>query len=164
MLERYALLATLGLLASCHAREGDAIWPANASQAVVADTGGGFAPQAPAGSSCRDAEAGTFTFTVADNKLRWRVCHAPGGAQPYAEVSGDRSLSADEARGLLDALRQVTRTKATGCGADKSVLTLRVTTPTGAHDYLDSFYVCHGSGVYVDGIDEVLGQARRLAR
>ncbi len=163
MVERWLVIGSLAILAGCHAAPSNAVWPPDASQVIVADTGGGFAPQAPTGSECRDADAGSFTFTVADDELRWRVCRAPGGNTPYVYATGERRLSASEAQGLTDALRKVAPTKATSCGADKPLLTLRVKTPSGDHDYLDSFYVCHGSGAYVDGIDEVLGQARSLA-
>ena len=139
----------------------NAIWPSNATEMVLTNSGGGFAPPAPTGSECQSGED-TFTLTVATRNFAWKECQG-SGSDPYLFVSDQRVLSQAEFDGVVEALRAVTVSTRTGCGADKGSLTLTVTTPTGDHQYLDDFYACNHAGTYVSGLDEVFQASQNLA-
>lgn len=136
------------------------VWPGNATKMVAEDRGGGFTGPAPAGSACAALRMGTYTLTVADQRLAWHVCTA---GSTYSYVDGTRTLDDTEYASLIAALRATTLSTRTTCGADKSMQTLTVTTPSGATVYLDSFYVCSHQGTYIDGIDGVFAAASTLA-
>ena len=141
------------------------IWTSDATQAVVEDDGGGFVGPPPAGSECGYG-VGTYTFTVADDKLAWHYCDttpATAGA-PFMFIDGSRILTATERDMLVTALQAVVPSTRTNCGADKSDRRLTITGPSGANIYLDDFYACLHLGVYVSGIDTVFSVASTLAR
>ena len=140
----------------------NAIWPSNALSMVVKNEVGGFVGPAPQGSACQSGEA-TYALTAANRTFTWQVCQSTGSA-PYTLDSGTRTLDATELDSLVSALKAVTLSKNGSCGADKSVLTLQVTTPASKHDYLDDFYSCQQAGVYVTGIDNVLQLSDTLRR
>src|SRR5258708_1769943 len=160
----FALLATVGLAIGCDGSgtENDAVWPANAAKMVATDLGGGFVGPAPAGSDCSGLGVGTYTFTIADSKLAWHVCQSTGG-QPYHNTDGARVLSSNETAMLVAALKAVTISTRTTCGADKGDLKLSVTTPADEKTYLDDFYACSKNGVYVSDIDGVFTASTTLA-
>lgn len=141
------------------------IWTSDATQAVVEDDGGGFVGPPPAGSECGYG-VGTYTFTVADDKLAWHYCDnnpATAGA-PFTFIDGSRTLAGSERDMLITALKAVMPPTNTGCGADKSERRLTITGPNGSNVYLDAFYQCQHRGVYVEGIDTVFGVASALAK
>ena len=129
---------------------------------VAIRQGAGFGPSAPAGSKCDALGEGSYTFTVADKHLGWHLC-AGQASTPYDFVDGGRVLDANEAKRLVTTLQAVAVYSGNGCGADKPNYSLKVTTPAGEREYLDSFYACNMQGTYVDGIDEVLAAASDLA-
>jgi len=138
-----------------------AIWPANATQMVIKNEGGGFVGPAPSGSECQAGEA-SFTFTVATRNLAWEKCQT-SASNPYTHITGERTLNKAQVDGGLDAaLQGVALSTKTSCGADKSSLLLTVTTPTGEHEYLDDFYACNKAGTYVSGLDQLLQAASDL--
>ena len=141
------------------------IWTSDATQAVVEDDGGGFGGLAPTGSACSYG-VGSYTFTVADNKLVWHYCNsatAPANT-PFTFIDGSRVLTTSERDMLVAALKAVVPSTSSLCGADKSTRRLTITRPAGASVYLDGFYACLHQGVYVDGIDTVMSVAGNLAK
>jgi hypothetical protein len=139
------------------------IWPANATKVVAVNQGGGFGAQGPAGAACRFQGEGSYTVTVADKQLVWKVCQA-FVAPTYTYREGTRTLDDGEFDRVLAALGKVQLTTRTSCGADKASLSLRVTTPAGEKEYLDSFYLCAKQGIYVDEIDGVFSVLDMLAK
>ena len=137
------------------------VWSSDATKAVVEDTGGGFTGPPPAGSECGSG-VGSYTFTVADDRLAWHVCDST--QMPFKYVDASRVLNTGERMMLLDALQAVVVSTRTLCGADKSNRLLTVTRPSGALTYLDSFYACENKGIYVDGIDSAFNVANKLAK
>jgi hypothetical protein len=137
------------------------VWPDNATKMVAEDHGGGFVGPAPAGSSCPALRAGTYTLTVADRRLAWHICTF---GTVYSYVDGAKTLGDADYASLVAALKAVTLSTSTTCGADKSIETLTVTTPAGDAVYLDSFYVCAHQGTYVDHLDELFFVASNLAK
>jgi len=140
---------------------GEMVWSADATKAVVEDVGGGFVSPPPTGSECGYG-VGSYTFTVADNKLVWHVCDTT--QTPFKYVDGSRVLNAGERMMLVDALDAVVISTKNLCGADKSTRLLTVTRPAGPVTYRDSFYACEHQGIYVDGIDTVFSVANKLAK
>ena len=141
------------------------LWTSDSTQAVVEDDGGGFVGPPPSGSECGYG-VGSYTFTVADDKLAWHYCDttpATAGA-PFKFIDGSRTLSAAERDMLVTALRAVVPSTNAQCGADKSERRLTISGPSGATVYLDDFYACQHQGVYVKGIDGVFSVAGTLAR
>jgi hypothetical protein len=146
---------------------GSIVWPPTATKLVAEDRGGGFGPAAPAGSECRYAGAGTFTLTVDDQQLAWQVCETGGvvtPAAPYKLTQGKRALGDADFDRLIAALVKLRVSSRMICGADKQELALRVTTPAGDSEYLDSFYSCQKRGIYVDDIDSIFTIVRMLAK
>lgn len=137
------------------------VWSSDAAKAVVEDIGGGFVGPPPAGSECGYG-VGSYTFTVADDKLVWHFCDT--AQTPFKYVDGARVLNASERMMLLDALEAVVISTKNLCGADKSTRLLTVTRPSGPVTYRDSFYSCLNQGIYVDSIDSVFSVASTLAK
>lgn len=79
-------------------------------------------------------------------------------------AASQRKLTDAEYAAYVEQLRKVSVSLGSSCGADKPTYSLKVSTPSGEHEYLDSFYACNKQGVYVDGLDELLQAARALAR
>jgi hypothetical protein len=129
---------------------------------TVRNAGGGFIGPAPQGSECQSGEA-TYTLSVSTRSFTWQVCQTAVMA-PYTWNSGERVLDQAEFDTLVTVLKAVSISTRDTCGADKSTLTLQVTTPTATHDYLDDFYACTHAGVYVTGIDELLQVSAGLAK
>lgn len=138
------------------------VWPADATKMVAEDHGGGFTGPAPAGSTCPTLRLGTYTLTTADKRLAWHICQVMPAGALYQFVDGARTLTDAELAAMVAALRGISISTRTICGADKENLTLTVTTPTGDSQYLDSFYICLHQGVYVDGIDGIFEVSRSL--
>ena len=162
-----AVCALVSLLSGCSSDNeprttgtDTAIWPSNATQMVIRNAGGGFVGPAPTGSECQSGEA-SFTLTVATRNLAWEKCQTSAG-DPYTLVKGERTFKNAQVDGLNTALQGVALSTETGCGADKSSLSLTVTTPTGEHEYLDDFYACNKTGTYVSGLDQLLQAASDL--
>lgn len=139
------------------------IWPADATKLVADSPGGGFTPPPPPGSTCAIGKQ-RFTLDVATKELAWELCDWQGPTQPLHLVTGTKVLSAAEYQSIDDAMRGVTVATEEICGADKPLLTLRVSSPGGEKTYTDSFYSCWGEGrTYVDNIDAVFGAMRDAA-
>ena len=177
---RVGLLGVLGLLLSAGACQssgastsqdsatndadggpGSLVWTNDATKVVVEDQGGGFTGPPPTGSECGRG-VGSYTFTVADSQLAWHVCDTTGAI--YTFTDGARTLGDTDRTSLIAALKTVTISEKTTCGADKSSRQMVVTRPTGETTYLDSFYACLARGVYVDGIDDAFAVAGTLAQ
>jgi hypothetical protein len=141
-----------------------AVWSDDASRVIAEILARGFGPPPPAQSECQGT--GSYTLTVADRKLAWRYCQtSPDFTTPWKWTEGQRTLAASELDLMIAALRKVHTATAVGCGADKSTLDLRITTPAGEQVYLDNFYNCGAkAGIYVDDIDGVFAVARMLAK
>jgi hypothetical protein len=135
-------------------------WPSDATDLVATDSGGGFAPPGPQGSTCALGEA-HFTFRRAASVLSWQTCDE--AASPWSLTGGQRTLSASEAATIDAAMRGLSYPTRDECGADKSVESITVTTPRGTREYLDAFYSCEHAGTYVDGLDAVFSALRALA-
>lgn len=139
-----------------------AIWPADATRLIAENRGGGFIAPPPAGSQCSYGES-RFTMTVADRLLIWHVCRQTAAQTPLVWVDGQRVLTAEELDSVVKPLQKLTPPKSSGCGADKSVLAMKIATPAGETEYLDSFYQCQKKGIYVDGMDAVFAALGKLA-
>ncbi len=83
---------------------------------------------------------------------------------PRAVRSGSKLLSSDEQAAIRTSLRALV-VDASGCGVDKPMMVLEVSTATTTVHYKDSFYACgHEAGVtYVDHIDGVFSLLSQLA-
>ena len=152
-----------GASGSPHGATTTGVWPADATKMVAEDHGGGFTGPAPAGSACPYLRLGTYTLTTADKRLGWHICQAMPAGPLYQFVDGARTLNDAELAAMVAALRGISISTRTICGADKENLTLTVTTPAGDSQYFDSFYSYLHQGVYVDGIDGVFEVSRSLA-
>ena len=160
----YALVACGGSDSNDNGAGARTVWPSDAMKLVATDSGGGHVPQPPAGSECALSEA-TYTLTVAGHTLDWVFCVAGAAtSDPYKKQTGTRALSEAEyaqAEVALKALKVVTQA---GCGADKSLRKVFVTTARGEFEYVDSFYFCQGGGkTYVDNIDGVFTALNQLS-
>ncbi len=140
-----------------------AVWPPGATKLVAENQGGGFTPAPPAGSTCL-VGAALYTVTVAGKVLAYRECQPTGSSGAYAWKEGQRALTDTEYGALTAALGKVTIASRQICGADKPVLTLKVTTASGDTDYADSFYSCMKKGLYVDNIDGVFAFLRGVPK
>jgi hypothetical protein len=164
-----AAAVLLGALAGCSGSAGDggkagAVWTPSASKLVAEDRGGGFLPVHDAGADgCTYGR--TFTLTVADRKLAWRVCAPTTAADPvYKATDGGRVLTTTELGVVLQAVEQVTISSETRCGADKGTLLLTISNASGDRQYLDDFYACEKQGTYVTNIDLVFEALVPLAK
>jgi hypothetical protein len=119
------------------------VWNSAATNLVVEDEGGGFAPQAPPGSTCT-INAQKFTLAVASRGLSWTRCDSSGGSMvPYKQVSGMRVITDAEFKDLGSVLGNLRVVKADGaCIADASLLTVTVTNPLGSQKYIDDGFQC----------------------
>ncbi len=140
-----------------------AVWPANATKLVAETAGGGFTPPPPPGSNCAFGQQ-KYTLDVASKELAWEICSFSDWKTPLSLEKGTKVLSDAAFQSIEGAMSGVTRSSSDLCGADKPMLTLEVTTPSGTSTYKDSFYSCMGEGNYVDGVDEVFGALRDAAR
>ncbi len=127
------------------------------------NAGGGFVAPAPPGSTCQTGQA-KFALDVSSKMLSWEVCMYRGKSRILDLAKGSRVIADSEYAALKDSLDDVSVVAKGPCGADKPVLKLGVTTPSGTTTYLDSFYSCRGSGPFVNGIDEVLDIFQKLAK
>jgi hypothetical protein len=108
---------------------------------LAQDQGGGFAPQPPPGSTCT-VGAKKFTLTVASRGLSWTRC-VGNGTSAYQPMSSSRGLTETELKDLGPVLENLRVVKPTGsCIADASMLTVSITTPLGAQDYVDDGFQC----------------------
>ncbi|MDF2697895.1 MAG: hypothetical protein K0S65_6278, partial [Labilithrix sp.] len=120
------------------------IWPADRTQLVAESPGGGFVPPAPAGSTCTIGRQ-KYTLDTATRKLAWEECAYPPNGQPYHLTTGSRVVSAAELGGVDAAMNDVAITTGGICGADKPMLSIKVTSASqGPKTYTDSFYSCMG--------------------
>jgi hypothetical protein len=161
------MFGALALFGACSPHNDDAavdqsLWPSNATQLVFVDAGGGLPAPMPAGSDCSDSGAGSFTVTVADRKLSWDYCALQTGAG-NKQLTDSRMLTADELQSVITAVKGVSLSTRTSCGADKPSEKLEISTPAGSKEYLDDFYACNNKGVYVANIDAVYSALYGLA-
>ena len=139
------------------------IWSADATKLVAHNAGGGFVRPAPAGSTCGTGQS-KYTLDVATSRLAWEECNWNDLGLPLHMASGSTTLTPAAMKKVNAAMNAVTPAKGDTCGADKSYLSLEVTSPAGAKTYNDSFYSCQGGGkVYVDNMDAVFGALRDAA-
>jgi hypothetical protein len=141
-----------------------AIWPADSKQLVAESPGGGFVPPAPPGSTCGLGKQ-KYSLDVATRKLSWEQCDWQDNNQPLHLSTGSRLITAAELATVNTAMNDVTLSAGDICGADKPMLSIKVTSPSqGTKTYTDSFYSCMGGDrTYVDNIDGVFGALRDLA-
>lgn len=142
----------------------NAIWPADKQTLVAESPGGGFTPPAPPGSTCAIGKA-KFTLDVATKKLSWEECNWTSNGAPLHLETGSRTITAAEFATVDAAMNDVTISAGDICGADKPMLSIKVTSAAqGTKTYTDSFYSCMGGNrTYVDHIDGVFGALRDLA-
>lgn len=82
----------------------------------------------------------------------------------YGWKQGQRVIGDQEYSMLTVALGKTIVTKRNVCGADKAVQTLKVSTPAGVAEYVDSFYSCQAKAVYIDNIDGVFEVLRNFPK
>ena len=117
------------------------VWSSSVNLLVVQNLGGGFTPPPPQGSKCL-VGAKKFTLTVATRRLDWVRC-VGDGKTAYMEATGGRGLSETEFKSLVPLLENLRVVAPTGaCIADASMLTVSVSTPLGAQDYVDDGFQC----------------------
>ena len=154
---RSAALAALGLgLAACGSSSNDAdpIWPSNATELVVVEGGGGFAPGAPRGSKCPVLGEGSFRLSVAKQRLFSHVC-TESADKTYEYVEGEHTLTGEQYQRVEQALQKLSKSEKTACAEDGTSFSIKVTSPVGEREYLDSFNACEKRGTYVDGMGDV---------
>lgn len=121
--------------------EGASIFTSDVQLLEMEDYGGGFVPQPPLGSMCM-LGAARYTLTVATKTIDWTRCLIKG-TEPYKTVSGKKVLTDAEFKNLSPYLENLTVAgPSSACGADKSIVEIRVTTPSRTQVYGDSFYSC----------------------
>lgn len=119
------------------------VWNSSVQTLVAEDHGGGFAPQAPPGSTCV-LNAKKFTLTVATRGVVWTRCVGSGTTTPYKEDRGSRALTDAEFKDLAASLEKLRVVKPNGyCIADASLLTIDTTNPLGSQQYIDDGYQCN---------------------
>lgn len=140
------------------------VWPADRTELVAQNHGGGFAPPAPAGSACGIGQS-KYTLDIPAKKLSWEVCKTVDFATPFTLVTGSRVLTSAEMAKVDAAMNEVTLSKGEICGADKPFMDVAVTsTSKGKQTYTDSFYSClEGEKTFVDNIDTIFTALRDLA-
>ncbi len=141
------------------------IWPADASKLVAESPGGGFTPPPPPGSTCAIGHS-KYSLDIATKQITWETCDWTGDGSPMHLKTGVTTATAAEMVKINAAMNAV---KLTGrdnmCGADKPLLTIKVTSPAGEKTYTDSFYSCWGDGrTFVDNIDGVFGALRNAVQ
>ncbi|MFO0620525.1 MAG: hypothetical protein U0745_03940 [Polyangia bacterium] len=120
---------------------GASIFTSDVQVLVAEDYGGGFAPAPPPGSTCVMGAA-KYSLTVATKTVDWTRCLVKG-TDPYKPVSGSKVLTDAEYKNLSLYLENLTvAAPGSACGADKSILEVTITTPSGKQVYGDSFYSC----------------------
>jgi hypothetical protein len=165
-----AIAATL--LAACTSRgtsnpqPGDPVYSDDVVKVVLDDRGGGFAEPPPPG-PC-DPQIATYTATVASHQLAWTACDYVGSPPTTTTPRiGDRILGDAEWSSLEDALAAIDVVARTGgCGADKDMLALTVSTAQTSIEYADAFYECNNPGkplVDTDALDHAMSVAGELA-
>lgn len=149
---------------SCGVPVPDAIWPADRTRLVAESPGGGFVPPAPPGSTCT-LGARKYSLDVETRMLSWEVCEFSGPGTPLHVVTGSRTLSRAELEAVSSAMLDVKLATDEVCGADKPLLSIKVTSASqGTRTYTDSFYSCMGGDrTYVDHIDGVFSALGDLA-
>ena len=139
------------------------IWPTSATKLVAVNSGGGFRPPPPAGSTCAIGRA-TYTLDRATRHLAWETCESPDNVTPAHTTTGSTTITVAELATVNAAMNGVTIATEDMCGADKPLYQIKVTTPAGEKTYTDSFYKCQGgSRTYVDGINDVFSALRNAA-
>lgn len=139
------------------------IWPASATKLVAVNSGGGFRPPPPAGSTCAIGRA-TYTLDRATRHLAWETCESVDNVTPAHTVTGSTTITVAELAKVNAAMNGVSIATGDICGADKPLYQIKVTTPAGEKTYTDSFYQCQGGNrTYVDGINEVFTALRTAA-
>lgn len=136
------------------------LWPGDRTS-LLATRGVGYGEP-----SCTLSDGGVFggaryQLPFDGGPLDYRRCTPATGLV----TEGTRQLSAAELTALEDTLRALKLTTS-GCGADKGVQHLTITTPAGVLEYEDGFYFCGkttGPTVYVDHIDEVFAKLAALS-
>ncbi|MDB4946800.1 MAG: hypothetical protein JWP97_6334 [Labilithrix sp.] len=140
---------------SCGTPASASIWPAEATKLVAESKGGGFAPTPPAGSTCSFGQQ-KLSFDRATRVLTAEVCTPAGAGKPLALKASTTTLTASEVAKVETALTAATVSHANRCGADKAILEVVVSLPSGDKTYTDSFYGCQGGNhTYLDGIDAI---------
>ncbi|MDB4980228.1 MAG: hypothetical protein JWM82_980 [Myxococcales bacterium] len=142
---------------------GTKVWTADATKLVAKVLGDGFGPAPTPTAPC--VRGFTYTLTMSDRKLSWRLCNDAAADPAMALRTGERVLSTAELAGVVAALDTVVVSHGTGCGADKSTETLTITTPAGERDFFDDFYACNATPgrTYVANIDSVFAALNALA-
>lgn len=139
------------------------IWPAAATELVAENSGGGFRPPAPAGSTCAIGHE-KYTLVRATRQLAWETCESPDNVTPAHTQTGGKTITVGQLAKVETAMNGVTLATEDMCGADKPLYQIQVTTPAGAKTYTDSFYKCQGgSRTYADGINDVFTVLRTAA-
>lgn len=130
---------------------------------VVATAREGFFPTV-AGSTCMRADD-TFTLTLAERSLTWKVCaNVDGGSFAYQQ--GQTTLGESDMAALLTALHAIALTTHALCAEDKPKFTVTFTTSTKMTTYDDEAHACDNTSdgrTYVAGVASVLSAFAKLA-
>jgi hypothetical protein len=139
------------------------VFPEDATKLVAESPGGGFTPPPPPGSTCAIGRQ-KYSLDLASRKLDWEQCEFTGTSQPLHLKTGSRTLTLAELASVTAAANDLKISTRDICGADKPMLKVAVTTPSGTQTYTDSFYSCMGQGPFVDDIDAVFSAFRNVAK
>jgi hypothetical protein len=143
-------------------RAGERILVDGTRSVILTDDGGGYAPTPPSGSTCHGQAE--YRYVLDSRELTWSACPFSDDPEPWHEVSGARTLDRADHDRVIAALREIVVSSERRCGVDKQTLTITIKTEDAEQLYTDSFYSCRGDKEpYVDGIDEVFAEARRLS-
>lgn len=144
---------------------GAAVWNSASRRLVAVNDGNGFRPPTPPGSTCMSGAA-RYTFTVDDGKLDWTVCVGKYPS-PYSDTTGSRVLADGELKDLSKSLENLrVQVGTTGCGADKPLFTITISTTAGSQEYADGFYSCTIKDkplLVSEGVDAVFGNLITLS-
>jgi hypothetical protein len=139
------------------------IWPADKQHLVAETAGGGFTPPPPPGSNCTIGRQ-KYTLDVETRELTWEMCGWNNG-QALKLETGSRVITTAELATVDAAMDEVSVSTRHACGADKPLMSMKVTSASqGTKTYTDSFYSCGaGDRTYVDNIDGVFSALRALS-
>ena len=136
---RTLVILTLCAAAACSSN--DSVWSSSVTKLVLRSSGGFLAPSQPT-ADC-PTEGVEYTLVVADPSLSARRCSpAPGAPYPLLLTTASHTMTRAEFDALLPKLQALRVVSVDTCGADKPVVTVTVTTPSGTSEYADSFYSC----------------------
>lgn len=127
---------------------------------------GGFVPSVQ-GQCSLQSDANRYTVVASSHELEYSVCTLVSNGTSTELHTGKRTLSPAEFGAVQSAYAAVKLSTAKHCGADASVITLDVESPSGNAAFADDFYSgCswqpNEGRTFVTGLPELLGKLEQM--